>query len=85
MTGTIENQLNSYIDRLNKDQKKSLLGFIKTFFPGKDQEKAYTLKDYNDELEEAEAEIKRGDFYTNDEVFKMSEKLIDARKSNKMV
>jgi len=66
MTGSVERQLSSYIHQLNAAQKKSLLGFIKTIFPG-EEEGAITIEQYNKELDEAEAEIARGEFYTHEE------------------
>jgi len=84
MTGSIERQLNEYIRQLNATQKKSLLSFIKTILPGKEEE-TYTIEQYNKELEGAEAEIERGEFYTNEEVFEASKRLIDAHKKSKLV
>ena len=46
--------------------------------------KPYTIEQYNKELEEAEAEIARGEFYTNEEVFETSKRLIDARKKSEL-
>lgn len=79
MTGTIENQLNTYIERLNKAQKKSLLGFLKSAFPGA-EEKPYTIEDYNKELAEAEAEIARGECYTHAEVKDLLKEIINRGK-----
>ena len=79
MISNVEQQLNSYIHQLNAAQKKSLLGFIKTLIPGKNEE-AITIEQYNRELEEADAAMDGGEFYTNDEVFDISERMIEARK-----
>jgi hypothetical protein len=81
MTGSVEKQLNSYIQQLNAVQKKSLLGFIKTIFPAKDEEETISIEQYNKELEEADAAIDRGEYYTNEEVFEISKKMIDARRN----
>ncbi len=75
----IEKELNTYIRQLNTDQKKSLLGFIKTILSPKEEENI-TIEQYNRELEEADAEIERGEYYTNEEVFEMAQKMINARK-----
>jgi hypothetical protein len=40
----------------------------------KDDSKRISIEQYNQELEEADAEIDRGEFYTQDEVEKMSRK-----------
>lgn len=81
MTGTIDRKLHAYIEKLNKNQKKSLLGFIQSIIPA-NEKGIYTIEKYNKELEEAEAEIERGESYTNEEVFEMSKRLINDRKSN---
>ncbi len=85
MTGSVERQLNSYIHQLNAAQKKSLLGFIKTIFPSKEEEETYTIEQYNKELDDAEAEIERGEFFTNEEVFAITKKLIDDWKKDQLV
>ncbi len=67
MTGAVEKELNKQIRLLNAEQKKSLLGFIKTIFPGKEKERI-SVEQYNKELDEAEAQIERGEYYTHEEV-----------------
>ncbi len=81
MTAAIDKKLQSYIEELNAAQKKSVLSYIKTMLKGNEkEEEIYTIDDYNGELDEAEAEIARGEFSTNENVFENSKKLIDARK-----
>ncbi len=75
----IESELNSYIHQLNTAQKKSLLGFIKTVLSPKEEE-TITIEQYNRELEEADAAIDRGEYYTNEEVFEAAKKIIHAGK-----
>ncbi len=72
MTGSLEKELNTYIHQLNITQQKSLLGFIKTLFPSVDED-TITIEQYNKELEEVDAAIERGEFYTHEqatEIFK---------------
>ena len=76
----IEKELNAYIHQLNVDQKKSLLGFIKTILSPKEEEQSISIEQYNRELGEARAAIDRGEFYANEEVFAMSRKMINDRK-----
>lgn len=77
----IDKQLYTCIEQLNSAQKKSLLGFIKSIIPGSIQEVIpYTIEDYNQELNEAEAEISRGEFYTHDEAKEIFKKHLDGRK-----
>ncbi len=78
MTGIIETELRSYIELLNAAQKKTLLDFMKTIFPIKQE--SISLEEYNKELEDADAAIERGEFYTNEQAFEISKKLISARK-----
>ena len=84
MIAAIDRKLYACIEKLNATQKKSLLSFIKTILPGKEEE-TYTIEQYNRELEEAEAEIARGESYTSEEVFERSKRLIDARKKSELV
>lgn len=74
----IDKQLYSYIEQLNTAQKRSLLGFIKTIIPAKEEE--YTIEQYNRELEEADAAIDRGEFYTHEEATALIKDLIHAAK-----
>ena len=80
----IERELNTYIHQLNVDQKKSLLGFIKTILSPKEEE-AIWIAQYNKELEEASAAMDRGEFFSNEEVFDTSKKMINAHKKGKVV
>jgi hypothetical protein len=77
MTGALEKELNTYIKKLNTDQKKSLLQFIKTIFSGKEEE-AMTVEQYNKELDEAVAELERGESYTHEEAIEIFKRVIHA-------
>jgi hypothetical protein len=48
---------------LKKKQRKALISFIEASGVG-----GQTIEEYNRELDEAEAEIERGEFYTHEEV-----------------
>ncbi len=77
----IDKQLHSYIEQLNSAQKKTLLGFIKTIIPADNKtEIPYTIEEYNQELQEAEAEIARGEFYTHEEAKEIFKKHLDGRR-----
>jgi len=78
MTGIVERELHTYIDQLNPAQKKSLLGFIKSIFPLKQE--IISMEEYNKELEDADASIERGEYYTHEQVIEITKKLISARK-----
>jgi len=76
----IEKELNNYIHLLNTDQKKSLLGFIKTMFKSREEAESITIEQYNRELEEADAEIDRGEFYTHEEAIEILKKRVRGEK-----
>jgi hypothetical protein len=78
MDGTIDKQLHNYIELLDIAQKKSLIGVIKSWLQPQ-QQKATTLEEYNREIEESEAEIDRGEYYTQDEVVEMSKKMTSGK------
>ncbi len=59
MRANVERQLNSYIHVLSATEKKSLLGYVKTTFPGKEEE-AMSLEQENKELEDIDAAMDRG-------------------------
>lgn len=81
MTGAVEKELYTYIERLNKAEKKSVLTFIKNVLSAKDEE-TITIEQYNKELDDADAEMDKGIFHTNEEVFARSKQIIDARKKS---
>ncbi len=77
----IERELNTYIHQLSTDQKKSLLGFIKTMFKNRGEEvESITIEQYNKELDEADAEIDRGEFYTHEEAIEILKKRVRGEK-----
>jgi len=71
MTTAIDKELYSYIELLDVKQKQSLLSVIKSFLNPLERH-TISLEEYNKELEDSEAEIDRGEFYTHDEVVEMS-------------
>lgn len=79
MTGAVEKELFNYIERLNGAQKKSLLGFIKTIFPAKENEEAITIEQYNKDLDTAETEIERGECCTHEDAMEFLKNSINAR------
>lgn len=83
MISAVDKELQKYIAQLNTVQKKSLLGYIRTIFTKKEDE--FSIEEYNRELEEAEAEIARGECYTNEQVMAMLKKKIDDHKKGQLV
>jgi len=69
----IQRELLKYFVQLNDEEKESVLLLLKTFVNGRKQPaEQITLEQYNREIDEALAEIERGDVYTHEEVEKMS-------------
>ena len=64
-----EKELLQYVAQMDEQQKKSLLEMIKVFVKPVDGfTGAITFAQYNQELDEAEAEFDRGDYITHSEM-----------------
>ncbi len=72
-TKTIDAQLLKYWPMLEKEEKQSILGVIKTFLKQKEAPRRLTIEEYNRELDEAEARIRAGKFTSHEDVLKESE------------
>jgi len=69
----IENEMHTYFMQLNLAEKKSVVQMIKTFLQRSKQETEHvTLEEYNKDIDEAMAEVARGESYSHEEVVKMS-------------
>jgi hypothetical protein len=66
---SLDNEFKKYWSLLTPAQKKSLLSVIKSFVIP--QEKI-SVEQYNKEIDEAVARVEAGEFYTMEEVEKMS-------------
>jgi hypothetical protein len=76
-TMSLDNQIKKYLPLLGAEEKQSLLGVIKSFITLKEEPKApqrLTIEQYNKELDEAEARMDAGEFYTMEEVEQMAKK-----------
>ncbi|MES2701020.1 MAG: hypothetical protein V4649_00180 [Bacteroidota bacterium] len=74
---SLDSQLQQYWPLLEKEEKQSILGVIKSFLKLKDTHthaERISVEQYNKEIDEAVDRVKSGQFYTNEEVQKMSEK-----------
>jgi hypothetical protein len=70
-TSSIDKELIWYFTRLDEEQKKSLLGMIKTFLsPTLQVVEKMSLDQYNKELNEAMDRIQKGEFTTLEELEK---------------
>ena len=70
----IEQEMNTYFMQLNLAEKKSVVEMIKTFLQGRNKEQYISIEDYNNDIDEAMAEIARGEGVSHEEVVKMAKK-----------
>ena len=73
MAKALDQELIYYMFQLDEAEKKSVLQMLKTFV--KEREKntdRITIEQYNKEVDEAIARIESGEFFTHEEVEKMS-------------
>ena len=72
MANTIDQELYQYFLQLSEAEKKTVLQMLKTFVQGKKQSpERISIEQYNQEIEEALAQVQKGEVYTHDEVVKM--------------
>jgi hypothetical protein len=67
----ISQEMMQYFMQLNDAEQKSILLMIKTFLSGRNGDiKPPTIEEYNQELEQNDAEIEAGDYISHEEVMK---------------
>lgn len=66
---SLDKELYKYWSSLTMFQKESVINVIKSFV---DPSKKISIEEYNKELDEAMARVEKGEFYTQEEVEKMS-------------
>ena len=75
MARALEQELLQCILQLDEDEKKSVLQMLKTFIKGrKAKTTRISVKQYNQELREAEAEYESGEYTTHEEFAKQIKK-----------
>jgi hypothetical protein len=73
MAKTLERELLQYILQLDEAEKKSVLQMLKTFLKGREKNlPRITIEQYNKEIDEAIARVEAGEYYTHEEVERMS-------------
>lgn len=71
MGKALDQEMYNYFMRLNEAEKKSVIQMLKTFLKGRKEEfTPQTLAEYNQELEEGEAEFARGEYVTAEQLLK---------------
>lgn len=78
-TTTLDDKMYDYFMQLNEAEKKSVVQMLKTFLQSRKASERITVEQYNKEIEEAEAEIERGESYSHEAVVKMSKQWIDGK------
>jgi hypothetical protein len=72
----IDNQLNKYWPLLEKEEKQSMLTFMKSILKFKTAAapQRISIEQYNKEIDDAMERVKGGEFYSHEEVVEMSKK-----------
>ena len=78
-TTAINEEMNNYFMQLNESEKRSIVQLIKTFLISRKELERISIEQYNKEIEEANEEIERGEFYSHEDVVKMSSKWTDGK------
>ena len=73
-TQSLEQEFDQYWSKLNIVEKESLLAVAKNYVQLKDENDSdrVSIEEYNKEIDEAVARVEAGEFYTHEEVVKMS-------------
>ena len=75
MAKALEQELFQYILQLDEAEKKSVLQLLKTFIKGREGNASrISIEEYNQELQEAEAEYEKGEYATHEEFVKQMKK-----------
>lgn len=73
MASILEKELFGYILQLDEAEKKSVLQMLKTFLKSRNKKiSRISIEQYNKEIDDAIARVEAGEFYTQEEVEKMS-------------
>ena len=73
MAKALEKELLSYILQLDEAEKRSVLQMLKTFLKGREKKASrISIEQYNEEIDEAIARVEAGEYYTQEEVEKIS-------------
>ena len=75
MAKALDNEMFNYFTQLNDAEKKSVIQMLKTFLSGRtEKSERVTIEQYNQELDEAEAEFEKGEVVTHEELLKQIRK-----------
>jgi hypothetical protein len=75
MAKALDNEMYNYFTQLNDAEKKSVIQMLKTFIKGRPGNSGrISIEQYNQELQEAEAEYEKGEYATHEEFVKQVKK-----------
>jgi len=73
MGNTLDKELFQEILKLDETEKQSVLQMLKAFLKGRENKTdRISIEQYNREIDEAIARVESGDFFSNEEVERMS-------------
>jgi predicted transcriptional regulator len=73
MAKALDQELVYYMFQLDEAEKKSILQMLKTFVKARENNAGrITIEQYNKEIDDAIARVEAGEFFTHEEVEKMS-------------
>jgi hypothetical protein len=73
MANALEQEIIRYIFQLDEAEKKSILQMLKTFAKGREKGTSRaSINQYNKEVDEAIARVEAGEFYSQEEVERMT-------------
>jgi len=74
VTKSFDAEINKFLPLLGNDEKKSLLGVIKSFLNlRRNDAPGINIEEYNREIDEALAQVKAGNYITHEELEKEME------------
>ena len=75
MGEALDNEMYNYFAQLNDAEKKSVIQMLKTFVKSRSHKAEHiSIEQYNQELNEAEAEYQKGDFIKHEDLLKQIKK-----------
>ena len=73
MANVLDKEMFNYFTQLNEAEKKSVVQMLKTFLKGQSKNPdRINIEQYNEEIDEAMEEVKRGETHSHAEVAKMA-------------
>ena len=76
---TLEGEFHECWSKLTPAEKESLLIVARNYVHLKEDNSQISLKQYNEEIDEAMKQIDEGEFYTHEEVVKASENWLNGK------